>query len=83
MTLIASLLFAIALFASVGVIVMTTTAAMPRITEVIETEFAPTIQTERRIIFGEIKIRKSAPAASQVIRFPRKTRSSEDFRLAA
>lgn len=82
MTLIASLLFAIALLASVSVIVLTISNAMPRINQVIEMEFAPAVQTERRIFFGEIKGRKPATAA-QVILFPRKGAVQTDYRLAA
>ncbi len=82
MTLIASLLFAIALVASVAVIVMTITNALPRITEVIEMEFAPTAQTERRITFGEIKGLKPM-AAAQVIAFPCRLVTDPDYRLAA
>jgi hypothetical protein len=82
MTLIASLLFAIALAASVAVIVLTLGNAMPRITEVIEMEFAPAMQTERRIIFGELKGRKPVQAA-QVIPFPRKVVIAGDYRIAA
>ncbi len=82
MTLIASLLFAIALAASVAVIVLTIGNAMPRINEVIEMEFAPAVQTERRIFFGEVKGRKEAPAA-QVIAFRRKVPAQANYRLAA
>jgi hypothetical protein len=79
MTLIASLLFAIALVASMAVIVLTIGNAMPRITEVIEMEFTPAVQAERRIIFGEVKGRRIA----EVIAFPQIDRSREEFRLAA
>jgi hypothetical protein len=82
MTLIASLLFAIALVASVAVIVLTITNAMPRIIEVIEMEFAPAAPTERRITFGEIKGLKPL-TASQVIAFPRRLVADPDYRLAA
>ncbi len=82
MTLIASLLFAIALAASVAVIVLTVGNAMPRITEVIEMQFAPALQTERRIFFGEMKGRKPMPVA-QVIAFPCKLAPQADYRLAA
>jgi hypothetical protein len=82
MTLIASLLFAIALTASVAVIVLTFGNAMPRITEVIEMEFAPAMQTERQIFFGEVKGRKPVHAA-HVIPFPRKVVIAGEFRLAA
>jgi hypothetical protein len=82
MTLIASLLFAIALAASVSVIALTISNAMPRINQVIDMEFAPAVQSERRIFFGEIKGRKPATAA-QVIFFPRKVAVQTDYLLAA
>ena len=82
MTLIASLLFAIALAASVAVIVLTLGNAMPRITEIVEMEFAPAMQTERKIFFGEVKGRRPVTAA-QVIAFPRKAVVAGDYRLAA
>ncbi len=82
MTLIASLLFAIALAASVSVIVLTIGNAMPRINQVIEMEFGPALQTERRIFFGEIKSGNPAPVA-QVLLFPRKVAVQSDYRLAA
>ncbi len=79
MTLIASLLFAIALVASIGVIVLTVSSAMPRITQVIEMEFAPAIQIERQIFFGEVKGRRSA----EVIAFPSLAKADKEYRLAA
>lgn len=79
MTLIASLLFAFALAASIGVIALTVSGAMPRITQVIEMEFAPAVQTERRIFFGEVKGRRSA----EIIAFPRTANTEAEFRLAA
>jgi hypothetical protein len=82
MTLIASLLFAIALAASIGVIVLTIGNAMPRIRQVVEMEFAPSLNTERRIVFGEIKGRKPLSVA-QVIAFPRKISTEADYRIAA
>jgi hypothetical protein len=82
MTLIASLLFAIALAASISTIVLTMGHSMPRILEVVEMEFAPAMQRERRIIFGEVKGRKALPAA-QVIAFPRKAVAEAEYRLAA
>ena len=82
MTLIASLFFAIALAASIGVIVLTVGNAMPRIMEVVEMEFAPVIQTERRIVFGELKMTKRV-AEAEVILFPRKSVAALDYRLAA
>jgi hypothetical protein len=79
MTLVASLLFAIALFGSIAVIYMTVKQAMPRIAEVIELEFAPVVQTERRVIFGEIKGARSA----EIIAFPQFAEAAQDIRLAA
>jgi hypothetical protein len=81
-TLIASLLFAIALAASIGVIAITISNSMPRIAQVIEMEFAPAVQTERRIVFGEVRGLKLKPVA-QVIAFPRKALADTDYRLAA
>lgn len=82
MTLIASLLFAIALIASVAVIALTFSNAMPRIIEVIDMEFAPAVATERRIILGEIRGRKPQPIA-ELIAFPRRSTAPADFLLAA
>ena len=82
MTLIASLLFAIALIASVAVIALTFSNAMPRIIEVIDMEFAPSVAIERRITFGEIRGRKPQPAA-EVIALPRKATMPADILLAA
>lgn len=82
MTLIASLLFAIALAASIGVIVLTVGNAMPRIVEVVEMEFAPAVQSERRIVFGEPKMSRHI-AKTEVILFPRKSVAALDYRLAA
>jgi hypothetical protein len=79
MTLIASLLFALALAASIGVIYLTMSGAMPRIAQVIEMEFAPVVQFERRIFFGEVKGRRSA----EVVVFPRIAKVEAEFRLAA
>jgi hypothetical protein len=79
MTLVASLLFAIALFASIAVIYATLQDAMPRIAEVIELEFAPAVRTERRVIFGEIKGQRSA----EIIAFPQFADAAGDIRLAA
>lgn len=79
MTLIASLLFAIALAASIATIMLTVGHAMPRIIEVIDMEFAPAVHTERRILFGEVKGRRSA----EIISFPRKIAADAEFRIAA
>lgn len=79
MTIIASLLFVIALGASIGVIMLTIRNAMPRIHEVIEMEFAPAMQRERRIILGDM--RRLTPAA--IIAFPVTPRAQNGTRLAA
>jgi hypothetical protein len=79
MTLVASLLFATALAASLAVIYLTLLHGMPRIEEVIETEFAPVVKAERRISFGEVKGRRSA----DIIAFPRKFVDEPVCRLAA
>ena len=74
MTIIASLLFMIALGAAVSVIVLTIRASMPRIQEVIDMEFAPSVQRERRIILGEM--RRLAPAAVLPFRVPARVQSA-------
>jgi hypothetical protein len=79
MTIIASLLLAIALSASLGVIMLSIRNAMPRIHEVIDMEFAPSVQRERRIILGEM--RRLAPAT--IIAFPNAPRIQNTGRLAA
>lgn len=79
MTLIASLLFIVALAASVGAIVLTLRNAMPRILKVVELEFAPAVPRARQINFGEVRYCKVA----QVIAFPTPARASEEFLLAA
>ncbi|MEY3633719.1 MAG: hypothetical protein RLZZ61_129 [Pseudomonadota bacterium] len=79
MTIIASLLFLTALVASIGVIMLSIRNAMPRIQEVIDMEFAPAMQRERRIICGDM--RRLAPAT--IIAFPGTVRVQSDNRLAA
>lgn len=79
MTIIASLLFAIALLGSIAVIMLTIRNAMPRIHEIIDMEFAPAMQRERRIILGDM--RRLAPAA--IIAFPAAPRVQNENRLAA
>ena len=79
MTIIASLLFLTALGASIGVITLSIRNAMPRIREVIDMEFAPAMQRERRIILGDM--RRLAPAT--IIAFPNAPRVQNDTCLAA
>ncbi len=79
MTIIASLLFMTALGAAVSVIVLTIRASMPRIQEVIDMEFATSVQRERRIILGEM--RRLAPAA--ILPFPAPARIQITTSLAA
>ncbi len=82
MTLIASILFFSALAASVLVIATTLSDAMPRITQVVEAEFGPAIQAERRINFGAVKQRQAARSA-KVVAFPVMARAVTEFKLAA
>ena len=79
MTLVASLLFVIALGMSASVIVLTIRSAMPRIREVVEMEFAGEVARERRITCGEMRRRN--PAA--IIAFPAAGRAIGEVRLAA
>jgi hypothetical protein len=82
MTLIASILFLSAFAASVLVIVNTLSEAMPRILDIVETEFAPALQTERRINFGPVKQRQAVRTAD-VVAFPALLRAEVEFKLAA
>lgn len=79
MTLVASLLFVIALGMSASVIVLTIRSAMPRIREVVEMEFAGEIARERRITCGEMRRRNPAT----IIAFPVAGRAIGEIRLAA
>ncbi|OYY68349.1 MAG: hypothetical protein B7Y00_04025 [Sphingomonadales bacterium 17-56-6] len=79
MTIIASLLFLIALSVSIAVIILSIRNAMPRIHEVIDMELSPSLKRERRIILGEM--RRLTPAA--IIPFPAMARVHNTPRLAA
>lgn len=79
MTIVASLLFVIALAMSGGAIVLTVRNAMPRIREVVEMEFAGEVARERRITCGEM--RRRTPAT--IIAFPVAGRAIGEMRLAA
>lgn len=81
MTLVASLFFAVSLAASIGAIMLTMRSAMPRISEIIELRFAPPIQAERKIVFGEIK--GCSRVAAEVITFPARTVFDPGYKLAA
>lgn len=82
MTLVAFLLFASGLVLSTAAIVLTVQNSMPRITEVIEAEFAPAAQVERKVFFGQIKAANGL--AADIIAFPpRALPQHKDFRLAA
>ena len=79
MTIVASLLFVIALAMSGGAIVLTVRNAMPRIREVVEMEFAGEVARERRITCGEMRRRNPAT----IIEFPVAGRAIGEMRLAA
>jgi hypothetical protein len=79
MTIVASLLFVIALAMSAGTIVLTVRNAMPRIREIVEMEFAGEVARERRITCGEM--RRRTPAT--IIAFPVAGRAIGEIRLAA
>jgi hypothetical protein len=74
--------FSVALAASVGVILFNISNALPRIAEIIETEFAPTPRRERQINFGAIKQHKVLRTAD-VVAFPAMARAEQEFKLAA
>ena len=82
MTTIGSLLFLSALIVSALVIALTIGKAMPRIDEVIETEFGPQVKIERRITFGPVRYLAAARPAD-VVAFPLVARVEQHFRLAA
>lgn len=79
MTIVASLLFVVALVASIAVMLLTIRSAMPRIREVVDMEFAPSVQRERRIILGEML----RPVPAPIIAFPVSLRPQSEVRLAA
>jgi hypothetical protein len=82
MTLIASILFISALAASVLTIASTVGDAMPRIIDMFDAEFAPVMQTERRITFGPVKQRQVVRSA-KVVAFPLRLRGEPEYKLAA
>ncbi len=82
MTLIASILFLSALAASVLVIAVTVSDAMPRIFEIVDSEFAPAVKAERRIAFGPVKQRQVARIA-EVVAFPTGVWAEPEYKLAA
>ena len=55
---------------------------MPRIHEVIETEFGPQVKIERRITFGPVQY-LAATRPADVVAFPLVARVEQHFRLAA
>lgn len=82
MTLIASLLFLSALVVAVLAIAVTIGNAMPRILQVIESEFVPEVRIKRRISFGQVRQRHLRSTAD-VVAFPRTARDRQGFKLAA
>lgn len=82
MTLIASILFLTALFASVMTIAFTVRDAMPRIADVFEAEFAPAKQTDRRISYGAVN-QLNARRSAQIVAFPVTMQAETKFKLAA
>ena len=55
---------------------------MPRIVNIVEAEFAPALQTERRINFGPVKQRQAVHTAD-VVAFPARLRTEVEYKLAA
>jgi hypothetical protein len=82
MTFLTILIFSVALGASIGVILFNINAALPRITEIIETEFAPAVRRERQINFGAVK-QHQAYRTAEVVAFPAMARAEQEFKLAA
>jgi hypothetical protein len=82
MTFLAILVFSAALCASVATVIATIGDAIPRISEVIEAEFAPVLVAERKVHFGPMKRNAVAPLA-KILSFPSTSPVSTDFKLAA
>jgi hypothetical protein len=82
MTLVASILFLSALAASAFAIAVTIGNALPRIRDVIEAEFGPTVTIERRVNFGPVR-HLGAALKANVVPFPMAARVEQEFKLAA
>lgn len=81
MTLIASVLFLSALAVSILAIARTIGHAMPRILEIIEGEFQPVLATQRKVIYGTIRVQQKQSA--QVVAFRHPACVEREFQLAA
>ena len=82
MTFLTILIFTTAMAASIGVILFNISGALPRIAEIIETEFAPTPRRERQINFGAVKQHQVLRTAD-VVAFPVAMAVEQEFKLAA
>ncbi len=82
MTFLTILIFTTAMAASIGVILFNISNALPRIAEIIETEFAPTPRRERQINFGAVK-QHQALRTADVVAFPISLAVEQEFKLAA
>lgn len=82
MTFLAIFIFSAALIASLGAILLNISAALPRIAEVIETEFAPAARRERQIHYGAVK-QHQAMRTAEVVAFPLAALVEREYRLAA
>lgn len=86
MTFLTILIFTTAMAASIGVILFNISNALPRIAEIIETEFAPTPRRERQINFGAVKQHQAQYQAfrtADVVAFPVAMPVEQEFKLAA
>ena len=90
MTFLTILIFTTAMAASIGVILFNISGALPRIAEIIETEFAPTPRRERQINFGAVKQHQAQYQAqhqafrtADVVAFPVAMPVEQEFKLAA
>jgi hypothetical protein len=86
MTFLTILIFTTAMAASIGVILFNISGALPRIAEIIETEFAPTPRRERQINFGAVKKHQAlhhALRTADVVAFPVAMAVEQEFKLAA
>jgi hypothetical protein len=82
MTFLTILIFTTAMAASIGVILFNINAALPRIAEIIEAEFAPAVHRQRQINFGAVKQHQVLRTA-EVVAFPVTALVEQEFKLAA
>ena len=81
MTLVVSFVFLSALAASTLAIARTVRHAMPRILDIIETEFEPVVVRQRNVTFGVVRARQKRSA--EIVALRQSVRIDQEFLLAA